>query len=312
MACDSVSEIHATIRLTMAICITFFSVISNSLFSFGLHKTKCNRFTNADKLFITQSVFDAMACLLYMLPITIRDYIATCAAMPLTGWTMEQFGLFDKVAETFVIITAIATSLPVVISLSRYIKVMEQRTVGTIIYTIFTVASVSALITSIIVANVGYLLDNLHLDSVSFTVYFASLIANLLLFIAINFHLLHHVLSQAMPTENRTHDNEKQITRTILIVNFCLLATWLPNSMNGVYRMLIKSGYVTASTKTIALLGNFNEYLRFGKYINGALNGLILMTRIARIRTYYKNMLIKTFCRANEEHETGHSNQTHY
>ena len=100
-----------------------------------------------------------------------------------------------------------------------------------------------------------------------------------------------------MPSTSRTHNNENRLTKTILLVNFCFVITWLPNCVLGIYESLIDSNTVNASSDFVAIIKVAISYLSMGTYFNGGLNGFIYSVRLARIREFYKNAFRNFFVR---------------
>ena len=107
----------------------------------------------------------------------------------------------------------------------------------------------------------------------------------------------------ALPVANRTHNNEQKLTRTILLVNACLLTTWLPDCIIGTFLFLVASQTITASDDTFALIQTLRSYSSFGFFLNGSLNGLIYLVRINRIRNLYKPKLSHLFRRGKVQTE---------
>ena len=106
-----------------------------------------------------------------------------------------------------------------------------------------------------------------------------------------------------MPTANHTHNNEAKLTRTVLIVNACLITTWLPDCILATYIFLNTSKIITVSAETKAHLKIWRNYLFFGTYANGFLNGLIYILRINRIKNFYKLKLSQIFRGAKKQTE---------
>ena len=116
-----------------------------------------------------------------------------------------------------------------------------------------------------------------------------------------------------MPPADRTHSNERKLTKTILIVNTTLIITWLPDCILGIYFFLLHGGLVHSSYDQVII--TVSDYVHYVTFVNGALNGLIYTIRLARIRTFYKTAIRNVFYRetASETIEDirGHVNEAH-
>ena len=108
-----------------------------------------------------------------------------------------------------------------------------------------------------------------------------------------------------MPSTSCTHNNEDRLTKTIVIVNFCIVFTWLPADILSIYQYLYMLDIVdkpSADTRTKIRIAN-RIYLNAGFYFNGGLNSLIYTVRLARIRRFYKDAARRLFGHSNTPHE---------
>ena len=81
-----------------------------------------------------------------------------------------------------------------------------------------------------------------------------SQVSVLILLIITNSLLLHYVLFSALPSADRNHNNYVKLTRTILIVNFVLIFSWLPNAVvTGYIFLVFYSNFAIASYESFEL-----------------------------------------------------------
>ena len=106
--------------------------------------------------------------------------------------------------------------------------------------------------------------------------------------------LLCHVLSTQLAKENRTHRNEQKITKTILIVNFCLLITWLPDCIAAILTHAFALGGIHAPFETKKIIGELYNYFQLGIFINSGLNACIYLTRTPKLKAFYKALIVRT------------------
>ena len=294
--CNYSPEVHATAQLSLAGIITTVSIIINTLFSYGLYQTRTQTLSTADKLFITQAVCDAASCVLFLLPANVYAHLTNNFCKILPGWTRDDHILYQKTLNTLFIFPITATVLPGIISLVRYVKIVGRQTISSVILagliSIISVSQIGIVMVQIVVMWVWGMND---LFKPLLIVVYICLGFILILLITINALLLHHVISNAMPASNRTHNNEEKLTVTILIVNACLIMTWLPDSICGAYELLIRFNVIPASAYTRVYIRYISGYLSLGVYINGATNGLIYMIRINRVKSFYKQKLCQLF-----------------
>ena len=213
------------------------------------------------------------------------------------GWNEQEFNLYLQVNETFYIAPCIALTLPSMISLLRYTKVIGQQPKLIVILIGFTaLITITQVVSSLVFISATWF-DLSHLYDMAALVHKTSLAANLLLLVTTNCLLLRHVRTNSMAATDRTHNNEQRLTLTILIVNGCLVCTWLPDCILGLYSTLLQAGIVQSSYFLVIV--DVRMYVYYITFINGALNGLIYTLRLARIKSFYRTALRNIFTRDN-------------
>ena len=181
--------------------------------------------------------------------------------------------------------------MPNIIATARYIKIAALKFRARIVIKLLT----GFLSLALIVASISRIVATWHRNSemwlISGAAEMSAIAANLFLLITNNFLLLWHVLSTRMAIDNRTHRNEQKTTKTILIVNFCLLITWLPDTIFSICSYLVFLGAVNIPSATSDIIGHLSNYSQLGVVINGGLNACIYIIRVPQLRTLYRGLI---------------------
>ena len=116
MVCDSSTKIHSNALLGIRTIIIICSTITNSLYSFALYKTSQETLSRADLLFLIQSAFDISSCLTYFTLSTINGFLFNDYCNLPEGWTHDQFLMYQKIMQTFLLIPLGSLVMPNVIA----------------------------------------------------------------------------------------------------------------------------------------------------------------------------------------------------
>jgi len=110
-----------------------------------------------------------------------------------------------------------------------------------------------------------------------------------------------------MPSNTRTHRNEQKLTKTIIIVNICLISLWIPHSVVTTLSLIDDNFDLLTNIKT---LEDISHWTPMGVYINTALNAIIYTSRIGKLRRFYtrRARLAQNKRPQHQEHVQGYDN----
>ena len=272
----------------MRIATLLFCRISNILYIYAIVSTVTpgNGMSKADKLFVTQAVFDiGVSMILAARTVMIQIKESLCEAP--TGWSYDDLFYAVKIIDVFHPIEMISLCMPLIICVCRYIKIIKQTVrLRKLVMIALTFVACTSLLISSFVFIVGRWQDDLYLRNVALFALTSLQALLLIMLIITNTLILRHILSSAMPLESRTHQNERKITKTILLVNFCLITSWVPYYIVAVYNSLVSAEIFTTDSDTRITIVALQGYLVIGCYANAGLNATIYMTRVARFRHF--------------------------
>ena len=177
---------------------------------------------------------------------------------------------------TFSLFPIASVSMPIIIALSRYLNINKRIAVS---FKVLLISLAGIILGTFIIASVIQIVYawksyNQAVVEYNFGIVIIKRFGKpvlLCIFMMLNGLLLCHVLRSSLPREVRTHNNERTLTTTILIVNGCFFAAWLPHDVVLIVSEIFHEGMLQLSYDGYQRLLDALTWLNLSFYFNQSL-----------------------------------------
>ena len=251
-----------------------FTTLSNLLYMFGIWSTKRdNKLSLIDKLLLAQSAIDFLVGLVSC-PSQVYEHLTMkggCALSP-------NITVYLAFTGTGWIINKLSSCAVLIISQNRLLTVMGRDLHKYMRHCSTMVVSMTVVL---VIASIGgHLIAFTEMRSIAMKKLFTKSsmfldVTLICLVVLFNCLLLQHVQRNAMPATSNSISYERQLSKTILLVNFILFVFWFPNVTSTLTFAYILEWKVPITLKQYRIFSFTGKFLHLALFGNCGVNAIV-------------------------------------
>ena len=251
---------------------------ANLVLIFGIIKTKRNKFTSSQILFLTLFSYDLTFGVVQM---PVETYIL---------WKRHSFSANVVGSVSIIYQTCISGTILSAIGIDRYIRVVHNKYYKKIITNKSLTVTITLTILIPIVVVIVEVFNLMHPEIffIAMSTYTGALLA---VVVVLNVALLKHVTKETKSTSVPQGINSS-LTKTVTLILASTVVAYLPLMINSTIISCLLLIHFTKKEKSISIACHALVFTLIQPQINAVLNSVIYFSRNSRVKRYFYKLLI--------------------